>query len=703
MFPDTGLRPRRTPLPAGSKLSYKVLLVDSDAARAERIQRPLSELGFSVVLSPETLDALAQFESERPDLVVIETASPNRQGLELCQSLKETPRGRSTPIVVAVECEPGQSLRAQALDRYGCDSYLEAPIADAQLIEACQRLLARSSCAPSRHAGSALRMDDLATGDALVDESSLADALGALEAIPESLALRPVAAPANRHLAATESQPTVPNDSEAPDWTCVALSETLDELSRVSDELIDRLPIPDPTPPPAVATPATDRGDSMDSLRQSVAELSCSSIDDSKATPPSPPIEFAGDRGEDIDDVLATVLAPLPPKPPKAPRRPAGVSHSLGLAQAAPSAIPLSQPTIRRLDRPGQAVPPSAIGSPEVARDRPAEIRQSSILAESGSSSPDPRSNRDDESIALHGHRRPRASRLLIAAVAVTIAGIGVWLLLTRSSLRPPESGATEAVRVASSHFPSASAEAASASLTPDLGPTASWPRSDGEAAGSIDGGLDSEAIVDATSVVPEAKTPNVDPAPPTVRKASPQATPSPRNPAETTRTLVRIRGGSAPEGQVQRLTVPPPPSIGGRAAVVSPTNPPADTVMPEIAANTTLTETAAAAMVLGTPKSIEIPEIPPYESPMALRRVEPTLPPRALTAGESAVVVLRVLVNESGRVVRVVVDSGIPGSKLEAAAIDAVLGWEYRPASENGHTIRAWTTERFEFNAPSN
>jgi protein TonB len=60
--------------------------------------------------------------------------------------------------------------------------------------------------------------------------------------------------------------------------------------------------------------------------------------------------------------------------------------------------------------------------------------------------------------------------------------------------------------------------------------------------------------------------------------------------------------------------------------------------------------------------------------------------------------VVLNVLVNESGRVVRVVVDEGIPGSPLEAAAIDAVLRWEYRPGTENGSPVRAWVTETFVF-----
>jgi hypothetical protein len=51
---------------------------------------------------------------------------------------------------------------------------------------------------------------------------------------------------------------------------------------------------------------------------------------------------------------------------------------------------------------------------------------------------------------------------------------------------------------------------------------------------------------------------------------------------------------------------------------------------------------------------------------------------------------------------VRVVVEQGLAGSELEAAAIDAVLRWDYHPATENGHTIRAWTTEEFVFVPPA-
>ncbi len=60
--------------------------------------------------------------------------------------------------------------------------------------------------------------------------------------------------------------------------------------------------------------------------------------------------------------------------------------------------------------------------------------------------------------------------------------------------------------------------------------------------------------------------------------------------------------------------------------------------------------------------------------------------------------IVLKVLVSETGRVSRVVIKEGIPGSSLEASAIDAALRSTYRPATADGQLVSAWTVERLEF-----
>jgi protein TonB len=80
------------------------------------------------------------------------------------------------------------------------------------------------------------------------------------------------------------------------------------------------------------------------------------------------------------------------------------------------------------------------------------------------------------------------------------------------------------------------------------------------------------------------------------------------------------------------------------------------------------------------------------------VNRVAPTYSAKALKGLDHPVIALRVLVDQQGKIARVVVEEGIPGSELEAAAISAVLRWSFRPATEDGLAVKAWTTVRFEF-----
>ena len=87
----------------------------------------------------------------------------------------------------------------------------------------------------------------------------------------------------------------------------------------------------------------------------------------------------------------------------------------------------------------------------------------------------------------------------------------------------------------------------------------------------------------------------------------------------------------------------------------------------------------------------------PVTRDPKLIQRVEPRFTEKDLKKGRGTVV-LRVLVNERGTVSRVLVDKGLPGSPLEAAAVAAVLRWRYEPALDRDQPVEAWVTTSFEF-----
>jgi protein TonB len=114
--------------------------------------------------------------------------------------------------------------------------------------------------------------------------------------------------------------------------------------------------------------------------------------------------------------------------------------------------------------------------------------------------------------------------------------------------------------------------------------------------------------------------------------------------------------------------------------------------------------ETAPAEAAKVEPTEPEPAAAPPVAAepvivpPEVLQRVEPSYSAKAVKGLDNPVIALRVLVDQQGKIARVLVQEGIPGSELEGAAISAVLRWRFRPATEDGVPVKAWTNVRFVF-----
>ncbi len=93
--------------------------------------------------------------------------------------------------------------------------------------------------------------------------------------------------------------------------------------------------------------------------------------------------------------------------------------------------------------------------------------------------------------------------------------------------------------------------------------------------------------------------------------------------------------------------------------------------------------------------------ELPKPQAPLAvsdlqqqsklIRMIQPTYPPLARQARVQGVVVLHIIVDESGNVREADIISGHP--LLEDAAVAAVKQWKYSPTILNGHPVQVTTT----------
>ena len=119
----------------------------------------------------------------------------------------------------------------------------------------------------------------------------------------------------------------------------------------------------------------------------------------------------------------------------------------------------------------------------------------------------------------------------------------------------------------------------------------------------------------------------------------------------------------------------PTPPPQPVPVAVAPPPSAPPATVLP------------SGPVTLGGELSVACPQ-----------RTAPRYPPASRRLGEEGTVILRVELDEQGKVCTARISSSSGFARLDAAALDAVRNWQCTPAHRNGHPVRAVALQPFKF-----
>lgn len=107
-------------------MGARILIVEDHPANLELARYLLTHAGHTVRAAMDGLEALAQLESELPNLVICDLQLPGMDGYEVLKRLRAIPGMERLPVIaVTAFSMPDDQRRVQSA---GFDGYLSKPI-----------------------------------------------------------------------------------------------------------------------------------------------------------------------------------------------------------------------------------------------------------------------------------------------------------------------------------------------------------------------------------------------------------------------------------------------------------------------------------------------------------------------------------------------------------------------------------------------
>ena len=138
--------PVARPVPVGYEgPRRRILVVDDVAVNRQMLLALLQPLGFEVLEAADGQEALNQWRTGSPELILMDLVMPVMDGLEAIRSIRQaeasdTARGQTRLPIVALSANAADSDQAQARNA-GADDFLSKPVAHAELLDRIARLL----------------------------------------------------------------------------------------------------------------------------------------------------------------------------------------------------------------------------------------------------------------------------------------------------------------------------------------------------------------------------------------------------------------------------------------------------------------------------------------------------------------------------------------------------------------------------------
>lgn len=105
----------------------KILIVDYDVKSLESLSEIFENRNVEIITARDGASAWEKFESEKPDLVILELMLPKLHGFDLTQKVVKESKG-TVPVIIVTGVYKGHQYRNEAIRNFGASGYFEKPL-----------------------------------------------------------------------------------------------------------------------------------------------------------------------------------------------------------------------------------------------------------------------------------------------------------------------------------------------------------------------------------------------------------------------------------------------------------------------------------------------------------------------------------------------------------------------------------------------
>lgn len=143
----------------------RILVVDDEKPISDIISFNLKNEGFEVLTSFDGEDAIATFNEEQPDLVILDLMLPKVDGLEVCRQIRK----ESAVPIIMLTAKDSEIDKVLGLE-LGADDYVTKPFSNRELIARVKANLRRNSAILNE--ASEQRSNDIEVGDLVIHQDA---------------------------------------------------------------------------------------------------------------------------------------------------------------------------------------------------------------------------------------------------------------------------------------------------------------------------------------------------------------------------------------------------------------------------------------------------------------------------------------------------------------------------------------------------